>query len=192
MSGRRQFRLVAGYAALAAALGAACGGRTVDVGSPGEQGEGGAPRRSALDANATDDAGFTLDATVTVDAGALAQSGSMVADQADGAACVDASVTSECDAPYLCAAEYDRSCQTDSDCVLIAEGQFCLPLGPCGPIGGPRGAISLAVVMQYEKDVSRTPGGQYTGQGGACPPQPLPYACCSHGQCIVEATCGDD
>lgn len=44
-----QLRLAAGYASLAVALGVACGGRTVNAGSPGErvQGEGGASDSSA-------------------------------------------------------------------------------------------------------------------------------------------------
>jgi hypothetical protein len=44
-----RLRLLAGYAALAAALGVACSGRTTDVGSPGEpvHGDGGAPESSA-------------------------------------------------------------------------------------------------------------------------------------------------
>jgi hypothetical protein len=99
-----RLRLVAGYVALAAALGGACGGRVTDVGSPGEAvQDGGAPRSSAPDASATDDAGSNgcfecspLDASATVDAPAaiefdadcpLYDGGSNVVDLGDGATC---------------------------------------------------------------------------------------------------------
>lgn len=103
--------------------------------------------------------------------------------------CIDAGPVGSCQDADIKASSYDQTCQTDSDCVPVGEGQSCYP---CSLAYGPYGAISRGVLTQFEADVAKTPGGAGTpvSCGTACTPSPI--ACCRAGQCRADALCSGD
>jgi hypothetical protein len=91
----------------------------------------------------------------------------------------------EPDAQVIAATSYDLSCATDSDCTLVALGDFCHP----GANGCPLGTISLRALPKYNADVARTYAVRCGGPGfGDCPVADV--ACCRNGQCVTTATPG--
>jgi hypothetical protein len=96
---------------------------------------------------------------------------------AEAVPCADASVQ------LIKASNYDQSCQTDSDCIAVAEGNFCRP----GALDCPSATISKSASAQYWADVEKTNAAICLAPisgclGGAGLP------CCRHGACILD--CG--
>lgn len=63
----------------------------------------------------------------------------------DAVHCTDASPQ------VIQASNYDQTCQTDSDCIAVAEGEFCQPRAYC-----PSATISKSASAQYWADVGKT------------------------------------
>jgi hypothetical protein len=102
-------------------------------------------------------------------------------------ACVDAGPVPNCTDADIEAKNYDQSCQTDSDCVLVGEGESCFP---CSLAYGPYGAISRSDLARFEADVARTPAGNLpVSCAPACAPSPS--ACCLGGKCQVGSQCSN-
>jgi hypothetical protein len=210
-----RLRHLAGYGALAAALGVACGGRTTDVGSPaGSVQEGGAPRSSAFEAGpATDDAGSTLDASVTVDAATendfnanCPDLGSIVVDLADGGTCTvprEAEVersgcqvalpgfSGSCPSDYVIVCGDNGRCplHLDARCTSIEPsvgGEFCCP---CNPGGSSEAGASGAAQQPDAGQVETCQGGCLCfATEEACKAAGCPWngAYCTNGPIPVE------
>lgn len=154
-----------------ALLGVACtsggDGRSHDtVDAAGSYSSGDGPAETLDDSRATDDGssdacpfGSSDDATDT---------------------CADASIQ---------ASNYGQTCQKDSDCVLVGEGESCTP---CSLACGPFGAINRSSVAQYEADVAKTPGGNAGPVSCAPCCGPAIVACCAKGQCQADLRCAAD
>jgi hypothetical protein len=93
--------------------------------------------------------------------------------------CVDAS------AQIIMASSYDQSCQKDSDCVAIEEGDFCQPGANNGCTNA---AINRTALTQYQADLAKTTAGVCYGLTG-CPLESGP--CCQSGVCAVDGQCFD-
>lgn len=91
--------------------------------------------------------------------------------------CVDAS------AQTIMASSYDQSCQKDSDCVAIEEGDFCQPGANNGCTNA---AINTSALAQYQADLAKTTAGVCYGLSG-CPAEFGP--CCQSGVCAVNGQC---
>jgi hypothetical protein len=91
--------------------------------------------------------------------------------------CVDAS------AQIIMASSYDQSCQKDSDCVAIEEGDFCQPGANNGCTNA---AINRTALAQYHADLAKTMAGVCYGLTG-CPAEVGP--CCQSGVCRVNEQC---
>jgi hypothetical protein len=99
-------------------------------------------------------------------------------DAAAALSCADAA------AQPIQAASYDQSCQTDSDCIAVAEGDFCI-------VGNPSctsASISKSAYSRYQADVSKT-NVAICRQESNCPSHPGP--CCRGGLCRVGTECSD-
>jgi len=182
-----RLRHVAGYGALAVTLGVACGGRTVDVGSPGEpvQGEGGAPRGAAGETGAMDDSGSALDASVTVDATSVADASCGNADMSPG----DADTTDSASCSIVLASQYDQSCTVDSDCVPVGEVGSC-PASACD--GCWSAAINHCAAPQYMSALARVFASLPPGSACNCPAEGSPGAICRAGKCQLPSFVADD
>jgi hypothetical protein len=100
---------------------------------------------------------------------------------AEAVPCADAS------AQLIKASNYDQSCQTDSDCIAVAEGNFCRP----GAADCPSTTISKSASAQYWADVEKTNAAICEAPisgclGGAGVP------CCRHGACILDCVASAD
>ncbi len=85
-------------------------------------------------------------------------------------------------AQLIQASSYDQSCKTDTDCVWVAEGDFCRPgAGNC-----PNAAISKSANAQYQADVAKTRAASCYAPGN-CGAESGP--CCIAGQCQVGSQC---
>jgi hypothetical protein len=90
-------------------------------------------------------------------------------------ACTDANVET------ISASDYDQSCNVDSDCVAVGEGNACFP---CTIIckGAP---ISRGALPAYQSDVSKTIGARETESVSCgCPLESTP--CCRSGVCTAS------
>jgi hypothetical protein len=97
----------------------------------------------------------------------------------DASPCVDADIR---------ASNYDQTCQTNSDCVLVVEGQVCAPCAVCAPLS----AINRSALSQYEADVANIVA-PVTGGGGCAPCcGPIIVACCQSGRCRAGTSCSAD
>jgi hypothetical protein len=92
--------------------------------------------------------------------------------------CTDAS------AQIILASNYDQSCTTDTDCVSVAEGNFCYP----GATNCPSAAISTSANAQYQADVAKTRAASCYAPGN-CGEESGP--CCVGGKCQVGNECGN-
>jgi hypothetical protein len=98
----------------------------------------------------------------------------------------DAALTQTCsDAATqdITASNYDQSCRTDSDCVAIAEGNFC---DPGANNGCTNAAINKSALAQYRADLAKTQAAVCYGLSG-CPLEVAP--CCRSGVCGTNAQC---
>jgi len=91
--------------------------------------------------------------------------------------CFDAS------AQIIMGSSYDQSCQKDSDCVAIEEGDFCRPGANNGCTNA---AINRSALAQYQADLATTTAGVCYGLAG-CPLESGP--CCQNGRCTVGWQC---
>jgi hypothetical protein len=85
--------------------------------------------------------------------------------------CTDANVQ------LIQASNYDQSCRTASDCILVAEGNFCQSAG-C-----PNAAINIGAYAQYQADVAKTNAAICGGISGCLG---LAGVCCQDGMCQVR------
>jgi hypothetical protein len=101
----------------------------------------------------------------------------LYAEAAEAQTCGDAS------AQTITATSYDQTCQKDSDCVAIEEGNFCLPGANNGCTNA---AINKGALAQYRADLAKTQGGVCYGVTG-CPEEGAP--CCASGKCTADPQC---
>jgi hypothetical protein len=92
--------------------------------------------------------------------------------------CTDAS------AQIIQASNYDQSCATDTDCIGVAEGNFCYP----GATNCPTATISKSANAQYQADVAKTRAASCYAPG-SCGGDFGP--CCVGGMCRVGSQCGN-
>src|SRR5580700_4897236 len=92
--------------------------------------------------------------------------------------CTDAS------AQIIQASNYDQSCTTDTDCVWVAEGNFCYP----GATNCPNATISKSANAQYQADVAKTRAASCYAPG-SCGGNFGP--CCVNGMCQVGIHCSN-
>jgi len=100
--------------------------------------------------------------------------------------CLDRSVSQTCDASVqtIRASDYDQTCQTDSDCLGVSEGNACYPC----TLGCPSTAINVAAKAQYSADVAKILAGLGGGEVRCnCPASFNP--CCLGGKCHADAQC---
>jgi hypothetical protein len=89
---------------------------------------------------------------------------------------------SDANAQLIQASNYDQSCAADTDCVAVAEGNFCYPgAGNC-----PNAAISKSANAQYQADTAKTRAASCPAPGG-CVDESGP--CCVGGKCQVGGQC---
>jgi hypothetical protein len=91
--------------------------------------------------------------------------------------CVDANIQT------ISASDYDQSCNVDSDCVPVGEGNACFPCTIICKVA----AISRRGLPFYQSDVSETTGGLETERVSCnCPFEPIP--CCRSGVCTTSCS----
>jgi len=83
----------------------------------------------------------------------------------------------DANAQLIQASDYDQSCKSASDCVLVAEGNFCQPAG-C-----PSAAINAGAYGQYQADVAKTNAAIC---GGVTSCLGIAGVCCQDGMCQVK------
>ncbi len=89
---------------------------------------------------------------------------------------------SDAEVQTIQASNYDQSCATDSDCVAVGEGNFCLAgAGNC-----PSAAINKSAYAAYQADVARTQAAVCTAIS-SCVASSGP--CCRHGTCQMNLAC---
>jgi hypothetical protein len=88
-------------------------------------------------------------------------------------------------AQNITASSYDQTCQSDSDCVSIAVGNFCVPSANSGC---PSAAINKGALAQYQADLAKTQASACTSFG-ACP-NAYGIPCCQSGSCTMSGSCG--
>jgi hypothetical protein len=93
-----------------------------------------------------------------------------------GQSAVDAVPCTDADVQLIQASNYDQSCQTDSDCVAVAEGNFCYAGAP----NCPSAAISKSAYAQYQADVAKT-NAAICEAASSCVAEFGP--CCQNGVC---------
>jgi hypothetical protein len=96
-----------------------------------------------------------------------------------GASIVDCN---DADVQLIEASKYDQSCTTDSDCIGVAEGNFCYP----GANNCPTAAISVGAQAQYKADVAMT-NAAICGGVSSCGSFTGP--CCRGGLCSLGNLC---
>lgn len=92
--------------------------------------------------------------------------------------CTDAS------AQIILASNYDQSCTTDTDCVGVAEGNFCYP----GATNCGTATINKSANAQYQADVAKTRAASCYAPGN-CGGNFGP--CCVSGMCQVGSQCSN-
>jgi hypothetical protein len=97
-----------------------------------------------------------------------------------------------CTAEPVQASNYDQTCQTDTDCVAIAEGDPCLS---CGISCSSNATINAGALTKYRSDIANTPAVLSAADGGCL------YTCgtvsgrsdfgpfCCGGTCHVGGQC---
>jgi hypothetical protein len=102
-----------------------------------------------------------------------------------GQAAFDAVHCTDADVQLILASNYDQSCQTDSDCIGVGEGNFCIPGARNCPSSA---AINRSAYSQYQADVAKTNASicsAVSSCGGGFGP------CCRHGFCQMGPVCSD-
>ncbi len=84
----------------------------------------------------------------------------------------------------IMASSYDQTCQVDSDCVAVEEGNFCTP----GANNGCTNAtINKSALPQYRADLAKTQAGICSAVAGCTVEIP---PCCQSGTCSSGCTTG--
>jgi hypothetical protein len=101
----------------------------------------------------------------------------------------EAQTCSDPTAQNIMASSYDQTCQVDSDCIAVAEGNFC---DPGATSSCPYAAINKSALAQYNADLAKT-------QAGVCGGPSLCLegagdSCCRNGTCqgVVQCFSGTD
>ena len=102
-------------------------------------------------------------------------------------ACIygEAAIASTCSDPggqTIEASNYDQSCTSDSDCAIVAEGDFCVP----GANTCPMATINKSSLARYKADVAKTQAA-VCGALASCPSGSGP--CCHDGMCQIGIGC---
>jgi hypothetical protein len=87
----------------------------------------------------------------------------------------------------ILAADYDQSCRIDSDCILIAQGNYCAPGCLCR-----EAVINYGALPRFYSDVSKTSiaaDAMSAGDGGGCPCLVPSGPCCRAGICQLGTRC---
>jgi len=92
-----------------------------------------------------------------------------------GVSCLDPQVQT------IQASNYDQSCDADTDCIAVAEGNFCVP----GAANCPSAAISKNAQAQYQSDVANT-NAAFCSAPSSCDAS---SCCTSMGPSCVKGTC---
>ncbi len=132
------------------------------------------------------DAGGVFASTTPVDCSVHIPSGPAVYCCLSGT-CIygDAAIASTCRDPggqMIKASNYDQSCASDSDCVAVTEGDFCVP----GANVCPMATINKGALAQYQADVAKTQAA-VCGAFAGCPS--LTNPCCRRGMCQAGNGC---
>lgn len=101
-----------------------------------------------------------------------------------GQAAIDAIPCTDADVQLISASRYDQSCQLDTDCIAVAEGNFCI----AGANNCASAAINKGAYSQYQADVAKT-NAAICGAFTNCPAEFAP--CCRQGQCQTGRNCSD-
>ncbi len=116
-----------------------------------------------------------------------AADGAAAASEAESDAPPEASSASPCtdaNVQLIQASNYDQSCQADSDCIAVGEGNACYPCA----IDCTSAAINKSAEAHYKEDVAKTPAGvAQTGTICGCPAEF--YPCCRGGTCHADLQC---
>ena len=89
---------------------------------------------------------------------------------------------SDAEVQLIQASNYDQSCTTDSDCVAVGQGNFCLAgAGNC-----PTAAIRKSAYARYQADVAKTQAAVCSALS-SCTASFGP--CCRHGTCQMNLNC---
>ena len=100
-----------------------------------------------------------------------------------GQTAVDALSCADGDLQRIAASSYDQSCQIDSDCVPVAETNFCGNMAIC-----PNAAINKNALSQYESDIAKTTVGMCF-VSSSCPFSAGVGPCCRAGMCRMGLEC---
>jgi len=101
-----------------------------------------------------------------------------------GQAAIDAVPCTDADVQLILASSYLQSCATDSDCVAVGEGNFCI----AGARNCPSAAINKIAYPKYQADIAKTNAAicqAFTGCGAEFGP------CCRRGSCQMGSGCLD-
>jgi hypothetical protein len=155
---------------------------------------------AAVDRDASVSATDTMDATPHTDAngsGACESSGDCIDFSAGpavtccisntciyGQAAIDAVPCTDADVQLVLSSDYDQSCQIDSDCMPVAEGNFCM----AGANNCASAAINQRAYAQYQTDVAKT-NAAICRAITSCPNEHVP--CCRGGLCHTGTECSD-
>jgi hypothetical protein len=118
----------------------------------------------------------TMDASSGQECGPVATDGA-VNPSGDGGACM------------ILASNYDQSCRVDSDCILIAQGNYCTPGCLCR-----EGVVNYGALPRFVADVSKAPiaaDAMSAGDAG-CPCLVPSGPCCRAGMCQLGARCQNE
>lgn len=97
--------------------------------------------------------------------------------------CLDQPECTDANVQFIRASDYDQSCNTDSDCVPVGEGNACYPC----VIACTTAAIRVTAKAQYSKDVAETTGAHAGASRCHCPSETGP--CCVAGKCHADNEC---
>lgn len=84
----------------------------------------------------------------------------------------------------ILASNYDKSCTTDSDCVEVSAGTFCVPACQCGGA-----TINGGALPQFNADVAKTPLGSGALGRITCGCTVSVGPCCRQGTCQIDSGC---
>jgi hypothetical protein len=154
------------------------GGQAEDAGDAGgvdaRVSSDGSPGRSPTACTASSDC-FPYPAGPAV--ACCIQSACVYGNAAEAETCADAA------SQNILASSYDQTCQLDSDCVAIEEGNFCTPDANNGCTNA---TISKSALSQYQADLAKTQAGVCYSVAG-CPAEIAP--CCQSGTCAMGGPC---
>jgi hypothetical protein len=87
----------------------------------------------------------------------------------------------------ISASSYDQSCAVDTDCEEVTSTDYCASSCLCGG-----SAINANALMQFKKDVAKTPLGSGSLSSPGCPCPPSFGPCCRGGKCTETCVSASD